>query len=423
MSKKQIPTGVEVHGGMLRIWFMHEGKRCRESLGVPDTQKNRKLAGELRQSVVYSIRTGTFSYEDSFPNSSKVVKPESGMTVEKLFNTWLGIKRLEISDNSLIRYRSTVDCIIRALGAGRKAEDVKAKDLSVMRNELLEGAQFKNTDKLGRSVVTVNGYLSKALTVFRFAKDNGYVHTDITESVKMLKTSRQRPEPLSNEEFDRLISACRCRQTTNLWTLAVYTGLRHGELAALAWEDIDLVAGTLCVRRNITTAKLFTVPKTDSGTNRIIQLNVNALHALKGQQEITRMGKQHEVNVLTRQRGKSRTDSCTFVFNPSFGSVSGRNGICYSSSSIGHSWNVAIRKSGIQHRNPYQSRHTFACWMLSAGANPYFIASQMGHSSPQMLYQVYGDWMPGNNSEQVELINAKIKQNVPPMPHAATSFR
>lgn len=32
-------------------------------------------------------------------------------------------------------------------------------------------------------------------------------------------------------------------QSQNLWKFAVYSGLRHGELAALAWEDVDLEKG------------------------------------------------------------------------------------------------------------------------------------------------------------------------------------
>ncbi len=42
MSNASYPTGVENHGGSLRIWFHYNGKRVRENLGVPDTAKNRK---------------------------------------------------------------------------------------------------------------------------------------------------------------------------------------------------------------------------------------------------------------------------------------------------------------------------------------------------------------------------------------------
>lgn len=34
MAKSAYPTGVENHGGTLRIWFIYKGSRVRESLGV-----------------------------------------------------------------------------------------------------------------------------------------------------------------------------------------------------------------------------------------------------------------------------------------------------------------------------------------------------------------------------------------------------
>ncbi|EEC9925824.1 TPA: Arm DNA-binding domain-containing protein, partial [Escherichia coli] len=33
MSNASYPTGVENHGGSLRIWFHYNGKRVRENLG------------------------------------------------------------------------------------------------------------------------------------------------------------------------------------------------------------------------------------------------------------------------------------------------------------------------------------------------------------------------------------------------------
>jgi hypothetical protein len=61
MANASYPTGVENHGGSLRIWFLYKGKRVRENLGVPDTAKNRKIAGELRSSVCFAIRMGNLT--------------------------------------------------------------------------------------------------------------------------------------------------------------------------------------------------------------------------------------------------------------------------------------------------------------------------------------------------------------------------
>lgn len=69
-----------------------------------------------------------------------------------------------------------------------------------------------------------------------------------------------------------------------------------------------------------------------------------------------------------------------------------------------------------RHRKAYESRHTFACWALSAGANPNFVANQMGHASAQMIYNVYGKWMSENNLDQMAILNAGFNDNAPLMP-------
>lgn len=75
MAKSRvISTGVENHGGSLRIWFIYQGVRVRENLGVPDTPKNRKTAGELRSSVCFAIKMGTFNYASQFPESLNLKK-------------------------------------------------------------------------------------------------------------------------------------------------------------------------------------------------------------------------------------------------------------------------------------------------------------------------------------------------------------
>lgn len=77
-----------------------------------------------------------------------------------------------------------------------------------------------------------------------------------------------------------------------------------------------------------------------------------------------------------------------------------------------------LKRAGIRHRRAYESRHTFACWALSAGANPNFIASQMGHTSAQMVYNVYAKWMTDNNGNQMDILNANFGGNAPRMPQA-----
>ncbi|CDM89925.1 protein of unknown function [Xenorhabdus bovienii] len=46
--------------------------------------------------------------------------------------------------------------------------------------------------------------------------------------------------------------------------------------------------------------------------------------------------------------------------------------------------------------------------MLSAGANPSFIATQMGHVLSQMVHNFYSAWMNENSDDQIKLLNKKL---------------
>ena len=426
MSNVSYPTGVENHGGSLRIWFHYNGKRVRENLGVPDTAKNRKIAGELRTSVCFAIRMGSFDYAAQFPNSPNLKHFGLGkkeITIKALSEKWLELKKIEIGGNAFNRYQSVVRNMIPRIGKNRLASSVTKEDLLFIRKDLLTGyhnlSNGKTTPVKGRSVVTVNYYMTTIAGMFQFAADNGYIGSNPFNGLTPLKRSRTEPDPLTRDEFIRFIDACHHQQTKNLWSLAVYTGIRHGELISLAWEDIDLKAKTMTIRRNYTKLGEFTLPKTEAGTDRVIHLVQPAIDALKSQAEMTRFGTQYQIDVKLREFGRTARHECTFVFNPQLVKKCRQVGHHYKADSIRDSWASALRRAGLRHRKAYQSRHTYACWALSAGANPNFIANQMGHANAQMVFNVYGAWMKDNNIGQVELLNKQLTESVPYMPHRA----
>lgn len=113
--------------------------------------------------------------------------------------------------------------------------------------------------------------------------------------------------------------------------------------------------------------------------NRTIQLPGPALEALKAQHELTAG---HPVSTTTfhrREYGSSEEQKLRFVFMSRRRKVEHEPG--YSPGRTSSRWEAAVKRAGIRRRNPYHTRHTFACWLLTAGANPSFIANQMGHET------------------------------------------
>ncbi|HHT1453363.1 TPA: integrase, partial [Klebsiella pneumoniae] len=69
-------------------------------------------------------------------------------------------------------------------------------------------------------------------------------------------------------------------------------------------------------------------------------------------------------------------------------------------------WVPTLRKAGIRYRNPYQTRHTFATRHISQGANLFWLATQMGHKGPEILFRHYGSYLKeydGNTSANLRV--------------------
>ncbi len=188
-------------------------------------------------------------------------------------------------------------------------------------------------------------------------------------------------------------------------------GDRNQLVAEWRSGKINLLKSEITSDAGVTTGQdpepegLFGPPKTEAGY-RTIKLLEPALEALRAQKELTGSAPKVPITFHHREFGKTETQKLHFVFMPR--PQKGKQAAYYSVSSIVSLWDITVRRSGIRRRRPYQLRHTYACWMLSAGANPAFIANQMGHENAEMVFHVYSAWINALDSDQVSFLNQRF---------------
>lgn len=412
------PTGVELHNGKIRITFIFRGIRCREVLqGWVVNPSNVRKAGTLRAAIVSEIQFGQFDYATRFPESKALKKFSSTKritTFKELSDFFIDTKALEVSGATLHSIVSVVNTLKRVVGENTRLVDIQHADVLNYRKELLTGSvlnpSMPNLVKKGRAPSTVNKQMSVLSEMLKLANRSQFILHAPYEGVSRLKLSKADPDPLLLHEYHALI-ALLPRKWVLIIIVSVHTGMRPGEVCALAWEDIDLKKGEIHVSRSLTNKGLFVPPKTDAGI-RTITLLKPALDALKEQYEITGNSPRQQIIFHHRELGKTETQNLRFVFSPDK-YTSGKNRY-FSKNSISYGWKRGTKLSGIRERNPYQSRHTYACWTLMSGANPSFIASQMGHEDARMVYEVYSKWIGDMNQDQVNMLNNQMPTAMPP---------
>jgi integrase len=139
----------------------------------------------------------------------------------------------------------------------------------------------------------------------------------------------------------------------------VGTGVRPEEAFGADWDDVDLEAHVLTVRRAFAKGRLKTYPKT-ARSRRRVPLRSKVVDALEQ---------------LPRRRG---------ILFPA--SESGRIEI---NNWRSREWVPALEAAGVEHRRIYDMRHTFATWSLAAGMSIFTLARRMG-TSVLMIDRTYG---------------------------------
>jgi integrase len=62
-------------------------------------------------------------------------------------------------------------------------------------------------------------------------------------------------------------------------------------------------------------------------------------------------------------------------------------------------WKQAIEAAGAAYRPFYSIRHSFAAWSLAVGIDPNRLVRLMGHGRKQMVYEIYGNYVDGLESD------------------------
>lgn len=350
--------GVIARGNSIQISFSYKGERQRETLPTKPTKTALKEAALLRDAIRYNIKIGTFDYAEFFPNSEKARKwsktPGDLITIKEALTDWIVKNKKQWQLSTLRDYSSSIYYhLIPTFG-------------HLVLNELKPSMVKGWMAELECSNKRINNILVPLRQAFKEAFINELIDINPLLRVKYLKNTFREPKPFTASEIKLILNQLD-GQNKNLIQFAFWTGLRTSELIALRWQDIDLEKNKIHLRQ----AKVLghtKSTKTCSGI-RDIDLQPQAKQALLDQTQYTSKNKWVFLDPNTGLQWTSDQPIRKRV------------------------WIPALKSTNTPYRNPYQTRHTFASMMLSAGKNPLWLAHQMGHKDWGMIRKTYGRWL------------------------------
>lgn len=392
-SSLSLPSGLEYHGNSLRIVFYYQGKRYRETLGLHATKQNIKFANGKRQTILHEIKLGTFNYAHHFPDSKHAFGKPKGKYINELAKVFLESKSYDVRRSTLQRYSWVLQNFCDLYGGNRSSDTLSPRSLAEYKYKLTKDRSGRTVN---RNLVTINAFLK---WLFKME----YLNRDLSKVLNRVKENKSDINPFTMAEIDKVLATCMQLQHKNIVTTFVYTGIRTGELCALAWEDIDFDNRTMLVRRSTYVDRGLKTTKTDK--ERYIDLMPPVIEALKSQYLLTGdlPVKEYDIDL---PGNTVKTEKLHFVFNPKVvRAQKGSDYDYYGNRGLGKIWSSLCSKAAITYRNQYQLRHTYASWMITyANINISYLANQMGHSDITMVAKIYGKWLIESNKKESDRV-------------------
>jgi integrase len=316
------------------------------------------------------------------------------ITLGEWLTRWLrDYKKLHVEDTTFDRYEAVARLYLVPPLGKRGLRQLQAAEIQAVFTSMLQKGLGRRTVQLARTVLKM---------ALKQALEEGLIARNPADATKLPPLERKKDEPyFTREEALHLLDVANKDRLYAVYYTAIMTGLRCGELLGLKWEDIDLKAKTLTVRRCLVevkdpeTGKLklnFHPPKTEK-SSATVPLEDDLVKALEDHME-----KQDKERFFFDEAYQEKN----LVFCTEEGKlIWPRN--------FRHSYKRLLKRAELQYRRPHSMRHTFCTLLLEAGEDLKNVQELARHSSIQMTADIYSHVLDSTKRKAVDKLGQILK--------------
>ncbi|MCD0156095.1 tyrosine-type recombinase/integrase [Deinococcus sp. 6GRE01] len=344
---KQLPSGS--YRWQITLGFDERGKQLLKS----GTEKTRQLAERARVQALADHQRG-------------LLPVPSQIRVSDWMEKWLALKKPSLAAKTYANYEYVLRKHLLPLLGSRKVQELKPSDVRSAYVQLADRGFSKSL--LHQVRVILRQGLQEAMM-------DEIVGRNVAEVARLPGFRKGRPaRALTTDETTTFLKAAYGTRLGVLFEFMVSTGLRRGEGCALRWEHLDLQAGMLFVRDNVTVVNgkaTLGTPKTESA--------VRDLHLPP---ETVALLREHRAAQLLERAGAEVWEETGHVF------TNARGQRLYPDSLTKLARNLAAG-AGLGHVRFHDLRHTYASLMLARGVPMEVVSEKLGHSRTSTTADIY----------------------------------
>jgi integrase len=298
------------------------------------------------------------------------IAPESALTFEHYFHTWLKAIKSRVAPRTLDGYSGYIKRYALGPLARFRLTDVKPHHIQTIYIDIR------------KSPTTVRNLHAALRTCFSYAVKKEYIRKNPCQGLDLPAKSRKEIIVLKPDEAFRLVDVCRNMPNGLIFEFALETGMRPEEYLALRWKDLQ--GESVSVQQIVSFNRsgggfYFAKPKT-AKSRRLIPISENL------RQQLMRHRREQNEHRLAMKGTWFNND---LVFPNMVG-----NPFPLYNLTRRYFAPILEKCEFEKHVTLYSLRHSCATLLLMSGENPKVVADRLGHASVVMTLDTYSHVLP-----------------------------
>lgn len=315
-------------------------------------------------------------------NDGTYIEP-SKQKYKEFIDEWLENRKSKISKNTYQTYKYLIDAHVKPQLGKFRLDKLNSLAIDNFYTQLEKEGKSSATIKKIHSIIRASlEYATQYQLIKRnpasVVKPPAVRHKDITvwDEQQMLKFL-----DFVKDEWDYIV-----------YHLALYTGMRKGEILGLKWSDIDFINNKIRVMRSYSKTG-FSEGKT-ANARRVIDIDETTVDYL--------LKRKKAVSENKLKMGQDYNDLDLIICRPTGDPVDVRN--------VNRRFDKFVERSKLPRIRFHDMRHTHATLMLKMGIPVKVVSERLGHGSIEMTLNTYAHLLPSMQLEAVQIFSKNMEK-------------
>lgn len=320
----------------------------------------------------------------------------AGMTVSDVVEAHLERCAGHLTGRTVKTYRERTRSMIQPYLGNRPARDLTTLEVQQWIDRLgVETHMVKGKRVRKFAPASIHPAIAVLQGAYREAAILGIVPANVVQGVRRPKIPRKEVQVWTQDDARKLLHAVNGDDRFDaLYTVALASGMRPGELRALQWRHVDLQRGVIHVRTTITRDDGNSeqiVDRTKRGRGRVIAISDAVVRKLTW----------HKARQAERRLMASTWEDLGLVFDRG-------DGHWLYQSHWQRRHRVLCAEAGVPAINHHALRHTAATIMLESGVHVKVVSEILGHASIQTTLDIYSHVSESLQRSAVDVVSGAL---------------